>query len=162
MVAAMCKHTGHNYLQWGACRALRNMNVGDGKRNVRAGNVGAVEAVVVAMRTHEESDDVQENACTALFSLTSANAETNRTRAENAGALEAAVAAMCKHTGNKRLQLLACQHCATRTLVAANATFARGPRALSRLWWRRCVRTQVTRLCKPGPASPEEPYETRR
>jgi hypothetical protein len=43
--------------------ALRNTNIGGGKRNVRAGTAGAVEAVVAAMRAHASDASVQARAC---------------------------------------------------------------------------------------------------
>eukprot|EP00740_Mantoniella_antarctica_P023337 CAMPEP_0198682240 /NCGR_PEP_ID=MMETSP1468-20131203/8334_1 /TAXON_ID=1461545 /ORGANISM="Mantoniella sp, Strain CCMP1436" /LENGTH=73 /DNA_ID=CAMNT_0044424957 /DNA_START=53 /DNA_END=271 /DNA_ORIENTATION=+ len=68
------------------------MNVGGGKRNVRAGTAGAVEAVVAAMRTHAGSADVQEAAC-----LTGGNVK-YIAHAGLSGAVEALGEAMRRHT----------------------------------------------------------------
>jgi len=76
-------------VQEAACGALRNyMNIRGGKRNVCAENVGAVEAVVVAMHTHASVTSVQARACGALRNLRKggAEAEENRIRAGEAGA----------------------------------------------------------------------------
>ena len=107
---AACKHTGNKVLQRAACRALRNMNIGGGKHNVRAGTAGAVEDVVAAMPAHASDASVQARACGDLRKLTKggAEAEKNRTRAGGAGAIEATVAAMLAHAAYEGLQEQAC------------------------------------------------------
>jgi len=67
----------------------------------KAGNAGAVEAVVAAMRTYREDVELQRAACMTLARMATDNAD-NRGKAGNAGAVEAVVAAMRWHAQRRR------------------------------------------------------------
>jgi DNA-binding GntR family transcriptional regulator len=70
---------------------------------VKAGNAGAIEAVVTAMSAHARNVEVQRYGCGALWSITADNAE-NKIKAGSAGAIEAVVAAMRTHAGHAGVQ----------------------------------------------------------
>jgi len=74
----------------------------------RARNVGAVEAIVIAMCEHTESMWLQYQAWQLLHSLIENYAEIVLTEASSVGAVEAVVAAMRMHLGCPKLQQRAC------------------------------------------------------
>jgi hypothetical protein len=89
------------------------MVVDNVERATRAGNAGAIEAVVAAMRAHADSARLQVIACMVLCAhvcptcVLGAPCEVNILRARNAGALEAAVAALRRHT-DRKVQISVC------------------------------------------------------
>jgi len=69
----------------------------------KAGNAGAIEAAVAAMRRHSVSVGLQHAARVALSLMANGNTD-NGAKVGNAGAVEAAVAAMRTHRNNVELQ----------------------------------------------------------
>ena len=67
----MSSHAGSAAVQEHACAAVCNMTYDDAKNRTRAGEAGAVEAVVAAMGAHAGSAGLQEQASRALRSMTS-------------------------------------------------------------------------------------------
>mmetsp|Transcript_20615 Transcript_20615/g.33427 ORF Transcript_20615/g.33427 Transcript_20615/m.33427 type:complete len:187 (-) Transcript_20615:402-962(-) len=99
---------GEEDVQEYGCFALQNiLSYNSTEMATRAGNAGAIEALVAAMRGHARSEIVQELGCNALFDLSIGSTE-NATRAVNAGAVEAMVAAMRGHAGSQGVQEQAC------------------------------------------------------
>ena len=86
-----------------ACAALETVVGFDDAEQVKAGEAGAVVAVVDAMKVHAGSAVVQEQACSALVRITATN-DDNTAKAGSAGAVEAVVAAMREHAGHVGVQ----------------------------------------------------------
>ena len=82
-----------------ACAALVTVAGYDAAERVKAGEAGAVVAVVDAMKVHAGSADVQEQACTALYQNTANDAD-NKVASGSAGAVEAVLAAIREHAGH--------------------------------------------------------------
>ena len=64
--------------------------------DLRITSAGGIEAVVKAMQTHAQSEDVHGVGCSALRSLANLRAE-NQTRIASTGGIEAVVKAMQTH-----------------------------------------------------------------
>jgi hypothetical protein len=115
VVAAMHHHPQSEMVQHAACASLRAMTDGNAVNQTRAGNavrtvvrvVRAVGLVVVAMRAHPQSEEVQGAACAALRAMVHGDVG-KRTRAVNEGAVEAVVAAMRRHPQSEGVQSNAC------------------------------------------------------
>jgi hypothetical protein len=90
-------------MQWNACSALWNITSYNAANQTRAGDEGAIEAVVAAMCGHTGNAKLQQSACIALNNMTFRNAE-NVIRAENAGAAEAVIAALRGHANDEAVQ----------------------------------------------------------
>jgi len=97
---------GERVQQW-ACAALGAMTRGNAQERTRAGNAGAVEAVVAAMTAHRQSEQVQRWACDALGHMTVCNVE-NQIRVGDAGGMDAVVSGMNVHSQSGQVQVMAC------------------------------------------------------
>ena len=86
-------HTQSAELQAQACTIFYILTLGNTENTTEAGNAGAIEAIVVAMRRHTQHDELQVWACEVFFKLIVSNAK-NRIKAAKAGAIEAIAAAM--------------------------------------------------------------------
>jgi hypothetical protein len=88
------------------------MTTNNAENRAKAGNAGAVEAVVSAMQGHIDHTGLQRAACFTLSDMATDNVE-NSAEARNAGAVEAVVAAMRMHREDTELQQAACRHCSS-------------------------------------------------
>ena len=90
-----------------AFAALESIVGGDDEaKRVAAGEAGAIEAVVAAMRAHGSNAEVQKQGCWALENM-ACDAE-NKVKAGSAGAIEVVVAAMRAHASNAGVQQRGC------------------------------------------------------
>jgi hypothetical protein len=114
LVSTMCEHAESEVMQRQACFSMSVLSKSNDKRT-RLVDVGAIEAVTAAMRTHARSEAVQKlGACTVLLKMTHLNVENitravtvnveNIIRAVTAGAIEAVVAAIRTHAGSEIVQ----------------------------------------------------------
>ncbi len=78
------------------CGALWKFCDGNAENQARVGEVGGIEAVVAAMRSHSGELGLQEEGCALLISITEDHAE-NRARVRAAGGVEVVTAAMASH-----------------------------------------------------------------
>ena len=86
-----------------ACAALADLSNDEGDA-VKAGDAGAIEAVVAAMKAYPASADVQECACWALGNMADGAANNAVIKACAPAAIEAVMAAMTAHPGSEKLQ----------------------------------------------------------
>jgi len=99
----MRRHPTTEILPTFACGALSNIACDNVGNKIRAGNAGAVEFTLAAMRAHAGSDKVQTQACQALRDMLDCGGDAgNVTRAMNAGAVEVVEAALRGHTVGRR------------------------------------------------------------
>jgi|AntAceMinimDraft_5_1070358.scaffolds.fasta_scaffold04998_1 hypothetical protein len=76
LVAAMrTKYAETAELHYKACLALGGMVKSNEDNRVKAGNPGAVEAVVAAMRTHREDEALQQAVCDTLIHVNTDKAD---------------------------------------------------------------------------------------
>ena len=115
-----------------ACDTMTNLAWYDFKKEP-AGEAGAVEAAVAAMKTHGTDAGVVSQACRALINL-SCNTDKNRSRAGAAGAVEAAAAALQRHESDAEVAEKAswalCNMCCGNADNEARAAKAGAVRAL--------------------------------
>lgn len=91
-----------------ACSAFYELTVDNPNFRTRAGEVGAVEAVVAAMTRHAGNVKLQEKPCNALAEMTCHDAA-NQSRAMDVDAFQVIVAAMGGHVvGSAAVQAAAC------------------------------------------------------
>ena len=134
----MQTHPANVNVQSAACQVLKLLSIID---QVKAGEVGGIEAVIAAMRTHPASEEVQSAACDAFWTI--ANDESNKVNAGAVGAVEAVVTAMLVHRNSFRVQLDACL--ALSTLLdgsSSNAAKARTAGAVEAV--NRAVKTNAS------------------
>jgi len=91
---------GEEDVQEYGCFALQNiLSYNSTEMATRAGNAGAIEALVAAMRGHQSNEMLQEHGCGSLWNLTiDRNNTESRNQAMRAGAKKLAKAAMTKFT----------------------------------------------------------------
>lgn len=110
LAVEMGRHADDAMFQERACLTISNLRMDDRAAISRAGEAGAIQAVVAAMQKHAKAVSVQESACGAL-SVLSWNDKANQMRASEAGGIEAAVAAIGRHAdqAHRKISRCSCQ-----------------------------------------------------
>jgi hypothetical protein len=126
VIAAMCAHRNQEDVQRNGCYALRTMvpaNMSGARGRTKGFSVGAVEAVVAAMRAHTTATTkaLQRNGADALVHFAYKH-DGNLEKACRAGAIEVVIAALAAADGCKHKTLRRSLH--ESTCAALNALIA--------------------------------------
>ena len=110
VVATLCERVGDEDAMRGCCGRVRDLSVEEEER-VSLVRLGALDAIVVAMRQHPTAVGLLENACWAIKNLTAGEdsvACALKQQAIDADAFGAVVTAMSRHTSYSGVQEQGC------------------------------------------------------